>query len=348
MMPKKKDDDLFNEIAAQAEAIERDLRESKLTKEKRSTDTKYRLLKDKVAELETELDAVKRIKDTDVFTIKPHKGHDGEATAIALASDFHAEERVDPFTVNGLNAYTLDIASERFNRFFVNVGRLIAAKKKSIAVNTLILALLGDFITGNIHEELVETAQLPPIEAAIFVKNHLASGIRHLLDSTEVNIVLPCHSGNHGRITKKQRHATERGNSLEYFVYHFLADYFVEEPRIKFVVAPGYHSIIDVQGFLIRFHHGHSIKFGGGVGGITIPVRKAIAQWNKSGPVQLDCFAHFHQLFYGGNFICNGAGIGYNAYALSIKADFEKPRQGFFLVNHRRREVTDFSPVWLD
>lgn len=348
MMPQKKPTTVFDEIGAEVDALDHELKADRLAKEKRSTDKKYSLLRDRVAKLETELDAFKSMQDVATFAIPAHKGHDGEATAVVLASDWHSEERVDPTTINGLNQFTLAIAEERINRFFVNVGRLLEAKQKSVRVKTLILALLGDFISGYIHEELVETAQLPPIEAIINVQNHLASGIRYLLGSTDVAITLPCHSGNHGRTTRRVHQATERGNSLEYFMYHVLANHFRDEKRVQFAIAGGYHSHADIHGFKIRFHHGHNVRYQGGVGGITIPVRKAIAQWNKSGPVDLDCFAHFHQLTYGGNFVCNSSLIGYNAFALSIKADYERPKQAFFLVNHRRKEVTDFCPVWLD
>ena len=74
---------------------------------------------------------------------------------------------------------------------------------------------------------------------------------------------------------------------------------------------------------------------GGGVGGIYIPTNKAIGQWNKGRNVDLDVFGHFHQARDGGNFICNGSIIGYNAFAVSIKADFEAPRQQLFLIDSK-------------
>ena len=74
----------------------------------------------------------------------------------------------------------------------------------------------------------------------------------------------------------------------------------------------------------------------GGVGGIYIPVNKSIAQWSKAKHADLDIFGHFHQLRDGGNFLCNGSMIGYNAFALSIKADFEEPKQILTLIDKRR------------
>ena len=80
--------------------------------------------------------------------------------------------------------------------------------------------------------------------------------------------------------------------------------------------------------------------------GIFIPAYKAISQWNKARYADLDVFGHFHQSKDGGNFICNGAGIGYNSFALSIKADFEHPSQTFFLVDHKRKVKTAVSRIF--
>jgi len=47
------------------------------------------------------------------------------------------------------------------------------------------------------------------------------------------------------------------------------------------------------------------------------------------------------------NFVSNGSLIWYNAYAESIKADFEKPAQAFFLVDKKRGKTIQ-APISLD
>ena len=151
-------------------------------------------------------------------------------------------------------------------------------------------------------------------------------------------------------MTKEQRVSTELGNSLEQFMYYHLRDLLKSEPRVTFQISEGYHSYVRLfEGkYIIRFHHGHGLNYGGGVGGITVPVRKAIAQWNKGQRADLDCFGHFHQYVDAGDFVANGSMIGYNAYALRIKADFEPPTQSFFLVNKRWNRKSIATPIFLD
>lgn len=328
--------------------VEKDITVRTLTEKSKNKDQKYNVLLEQNEILSRALEVTKKIKDVQFFKIKSGDIAESEATAVALASDFHSEEKVRLEEVNGLNEYNLDIFSKRADVFFANIVRLIKAKQKSIKVNKLILALLGDFISGNLHEENLATSQLEPMEAIVNVQNKIASGIQYILDNTNIQLIIPCHSGNHARITKKSRHATEAGNSMEYLMYHTLAGVFKDDKRVQFIISPSYHSYIDINGFIIRFHHGHNIKYGGGIGGLTIPALKAIAGWNSIRTADLDCFGHLHQQFYGGNFMCNGSMIGFNAYAVAIKARFERPRQSFFLVNHSRKEVTDYGPVWLN
>lgn len=276
-------------------------------------------------------------KPVETFTIKPQEKFDvSEATAVMIASDWHVEEEVDSSKVLGRNKYNLDIARERAELFFKRGLRLIKKEQQDVKINTLILGLLGDFISGNIHEELLATCQLPPVEAMLYARQLIQSGIQFLLENSELNLIVVCHSGNHGRITKQVHISNENGNSLEYAMYADLANVFANEKRVTFIVSKGYQTYLDVYDTVLRLHHGHSIKYGGGVGGITIPVNKALASWDRARQSTYDVFGHFHQYFPAPRFVANGSMIGYNAYALSIKAEYEPPQQAFFLIDKKR------------
>ena len=130
-------------------------------------------------------------------------------------------------------------------------------------------------------------------------------------------------------------------------MYKNLEWFFKDEPRVEFMVALGYHSYVDVYDKVLRFHHGHQIRYGGGVGGLYIPVGKSISQWNKAKRADMDYFGHFHQLRDGGNFICNGSLIGYSAFGISIKADFERPQQAFSVFDNKHGR-TFTCPILVD
>lgn len=294
-----------------------------------------------IERMEGELRSLGAIADgLDTFTIEPKKSSGvSEATVVVVASDWHSEEVVLPAQVSGLNEFNADICKARVTKFFRSALRLTSLLSQDTTISTVVLALLGDFITNDLHEEAAETNGLHPIHAIINVQNLIASGLEFLLANSPYEFVIPCKVGNHSRTTKKVRFGTENGHSLEYLMYVHLAAYFRHEPRIKFQISEGYHHYLNAYDQVIRFHHGHAIKYGGGIGGIFIPTFKAISQWNKARHADLDVFGHFHQSKDGGNFICNGSLIGYNAFALSIKADFEEPKQQLLLIDKKRKRT---------
>ena len=313
-------------------------------------ESKYKKLLELNKFVEDKYDALLSLNNyDDTFVIEPkEKSETGEATAVLLLSDVHYEEKVLKSATNGLNEYNLEIADKRLNNFFTNSVKMINIQKTAIKINHIILALLGDFISGNIHEELLENTNLLPMEAIIAVQSRIIAGIEYLLANTDCDITIPCHSGNHARITDKVHIATEKGNSLEYLMFHSIAARFSGEKRVKFLISESYLSYVKVYDWTIRFQHGHFIKFNGGVGGIYIPINKSIAQWNKSKHADIDCIAHYHQFKDGGNFITNGSVIGCNSYSISkIKGDYEEPKQGFFLID-KKRGKTIVAPIFLD
>lgn len=263
----------------------------------------------------------------------------GDATAIMICSDWHVEEEVNPKTINGLNTYTLAIASQRINTVFRRFLMMTDVARAMCTIDTCVIALLGDFISGYIHPELVETNLLSPTEATLFVQDHIVNGIRFLRkEGGFKEIIVPTCYGNHGRTTDKRRCASAYANSYEWLMYKTLEKY-VKEPGLTWKVENGYHNWLNIQGYDVRFHHGDELKYQGGVGGITIPINKAIAQWNKVQWADYDYFGHLHQYFNVPRWCCNSSLIGYGAYALSIKAEYEVPSQTISVISKKRGKV---------
>ena len=142
-----------------------------------------------------------------------------------------------------------------------------------------------------------------------------------------------CSYGNHGRTTQKRRHSTGAVNSYEWNMYKHLERLFSKEPRVRFVIAEGSHVYLKVYDTNIRFHHGDDVRYGGGIGGLAIPLRKAIDSWNVSCHADLTCIGHYHQLLDEGFAVVNGSLIGYNAFAQSIKARYEPPCQAMIIID---------------
>lgn len=287
-----------------------------------------------------EMDAINQIsRPIESFVIEPSLGTPGtnEAMVALVASDWHSEEVVHADRVNGVNEHNSEISRVRAVNFFQNGVKLTRLIEAGVRVPWIMLPLLGDFCTNDIHDaDNAENNDLLPIDAYLRVQETITSGINFLLNHTTSKILVPCHSGNHSRTTHKTHIASEKGHSLEYFMYRNLANEFRSQAdRIEFQIAEGYHSFSEVYGQTIRWHHGHAIKYNGGVGGIHIPANKAVAQWNRVRTASLDVFGHFHQSNAGSRFISNGSLIGWNSFAEFIKADYEVPQQQMFVIDKK-------------
>lgn len=291
-----------------------------------------------------------RIGKTTIPHVKPLERKSGlrEGTAVFLASDWHVEENVHPEQCAGLNEYDIHIARKRAERYFVGVRWLIDAARAAYSVRNAVFWLGGDLITGYIHEELQEDNSLSPVEAVLAVKAMLLRGIYQLLQDPKLEkLIIPCSFGNHGRTTAKRRIKTGAQNSFEWLLYNILAQHFESEKRVQFIVDKSAHQFVDVYDFGLHFTHGDELKYGGGVGGLAIPLGRRLPTWDRLRPTALHHIGHFHQLARYGRTFTNGSLIGYNEYAISIGASYEPPAQHFYIVDSRRC-ATMQSSIWCD
>lgn len=317
----------------------------------RDTRADLREALERLAETQARLDFAVRLRTAarDVPTVARREASGlREGTAVVLCSDWHVEERVDAIRVNGRNEYAPEIARTRVrDRLAPAIVRLIESHRSLLQIRDLVLWLGGDLITGYIHEELLESNFLSPVEAALFVQDLCSYLIRYVLEHGKLDrVIVPCSYGNHGRLTPKPRISTGAQNSLEWYIYHQLQREFAGDPRVEFVVADGECLYLQLYDFTLRFTHGDAVKYGGGIGGVHIPLRKAIAGWDTDIRADVTCFGHFHQYIPHPRYVGNGSLIGWSPYGVRIKADLEVARQAFFVIDSKEGPCLH-TPIWV-
>jgi hypothetical protein len=154
---------------------------------------------------------------------------------------------------------------------------------------------------------------------------------------------IPLVSGN---TTDKTRIATGAHNSFEWLMYHMIANEFRDEERIVFEITASAHQYVDVFGSIVHFHHGDEVRYNGGIGGLGIPLLKAIPSWELVKPAALHCLGHHHTLRDFGRAVVNGSLIGYTPYSQSIRCEFELPQQAMFFWDRSRGKCM-FTPLWV-
>lgn len=331
-------------------ALAKDTKKIKEKEQELDTSKKYKEALSHIDTLEKALGAYENTKNIRIKPIvRKSGGKKTHVTACALLSDVHAGAVVLPDTVLGLNEFNLEICERRLIHYFNNLSKLIKIHEQNVSVDEIILALLGDLIDGYIHEENVETNELSPVESIIWIEERLISGINFLLENTTQDITIPIVCGNHSRLTDKMRHANFTETSLETILAHNLLNYFKGNKRVRIIFNKSNVVFQSVYGKNIRFEHGHNIKFAGGVGGLTVPLIKAVMRDNMTVKSEFVVYGHFHNQFTAPSegFMLNGCVKGYDKYALDHHFKYQDPQQLFFLIDEKGR-VIQTTQIFLD
>jgi hypothetical protein len=277
----------------------------------------------------------------DVMSINPSGKSSlkkSRATPIIQLSDWHVEEKVELGVVNGFNEYNLKIAEQRAIAVTKNSLKIIRKEAQDVNINDAIIQLGGDFLTGYIHDELIENNYLSPLEATRFVKRLLRWSIDYYLNNSTLNLIFPCTLGNHARTTKKMQPSTSYKNNYEYMLYCDLQDYYQGNKRVKFHIPTSDDCYVESYGKINRFFHGEQVKYGGGIGGLSIPLIKFIMRKDAQMKADHTFMCHYHTLGYvhGVNCCVNGSLIGLSAYGYKSGFKPEVPAQSFTLLDEKR------------
>jgi len=335
--------------AGERSQIQKDLAETRLKQKLVDAEAKYKSALNYIKQVEAERDAALSISySPQIGAIPLHGSQKGDAVCLAIWSDWHWGERVDLEATNGLNEYNPEIASARANKIYQNTLKLIQKERHSSTINHLVIGILGDMITGILHEEQGSPGgnYLSPIEEVSAVQNSLATGIQFLLDNGGLEkITIVCIGGNHGRLTDRMYSSTGHKYSLENLMYWNLKRQ-MQDPRIEWIIPQSNICYVKVFEKTLRFFHGWEVNFNGGVGGIMIPMIKFILRQNENIRADYSFCGHFHTLLHNDSnrFAINGSLIGASPWSLSKGFPAERPCQ-LFRVLDKQHGFTGSYPI---
>lgn len=293
-----------------------------------------------LADLEDAREQIERLRELraakplgPIDAVKKVGGKQRQGVPVMLCSDWHVEEPVEPNKIGGLNKYNLEIADECITQMADAFEWLL--RDPRFDCRAAVIWLGGDLYSGHIHEELVETSALSPTQAVLWLQERVERMLRTIAATCPnlERIRVPCNDGNHGRLTHKIRISTRTANSLEWLMYQNLAARMSDDPRFEFDIAEGEWSYVDVFNKRLAFTHGDSFQGGGGVGGISVPIRRGIARQFQHRKVDYFNLGHFHQRNDFGEITVNGSMIGYGDFAQRHHFAPEPRMQTWFMMD---------------
>lgn len=262
------------------------------------------------------------------------------AAGLLTISDIHAGEVIDPSEMNGRNSYDVETCRRRLRRLFAAAIDILPRWSSDCRLEGVYVALNGDLISGDIHDELRETNAITSQEQVYFVADELAGGIEKLhaeLGPVEI-VVTP---GNHGRQTHKTHAKRTARLSFDMMVGKALANHFRNNPNVNVHNSPSRDAEYSILGWrVLQTHHDQGGGGGAGFAGTALPIArkvKSIEYMASQGRQHYDMIitGHYHTSMNLGKTLANGSVVGYGEFAQSIRASPEVPQQWLALVTEK-------------
>ena len=275
---------------------------------------------------------------------------------IALWSDWHYGERIVAAEVAGVNEFNKSIAKKRVQRLvettidlaFNHMGRA------KVAYPGIVVCLLGDFLGGDIHEELMKTNDRTTQEAIEDLIDMIVAGLETMA-SAFGKVFCPCVVGNHGRSTKKMQAKQRVHTSHEWNIYCGVARHFKNDSRVQFLIPEEADAFFTVHGHRFMVTHGDSLGARGGDGiiGAIGPIMRGSLKTGRSEATMGRDFdtlliGHYHQTLWLPQVICNNSLKGFDDYArLFLRAPYSRPSQSLFFL-HPEHDITARWEIFLE
>ncbi len=271
--------------------------------------------------------------------------------------DWHWGEHVDPDQVGGVNKFNRAIAKQRVHVLHDTVNDLCFNHMTNPNYPGAVITLIGDMITGNIHEDLQTTNDGPVSWSVIEVENQII-GLLNSWKKKFGKLAIICVPGNHGRNTAKPRINNKVYESYEWMIYVHIEQYFRGDPNVSVYVPNGVDAHFSIFGHRFMLTHGDmlGVKGGDGLIGALGPIARGAmkigAQQRQIGrDFDTLIIGHFHFYLPRGDatpVFVNPTLMGHNTYAhLQLRVKASRPSQGLAFV-HPRHGITAQWPMFLD
>jgi len=200
---------------------------------------------------------------------KPKGKQRGDSTQIVVAPlcDTHIGEYVDYQQMAGLNSYSFDIFGKRLSGWSTQLLNLVQLRREAIPIDELVVPMLGDMISGDIHEELSNTNLDNCMQQMIRGANLIAQALMFLAPNFS-KIRVPCVVGNHGRMTRKPP-MKDKYMDWDFLLYQWVAAFCQNQKNIEFDIRKSYLNTFQIFDKNILIMHGDSASGAGSLTTIT-------------------------------------------------------------------------------
>ena len=207
--------------------------------------------------------SVRPIKPVAPIYETPKKGEAHVSSPVEAClhlTDWHIGEVVKAEETEGINAFSPEIADKRITKLGKIFLDWIEVRRQGYQVDTLRVLCTGDFISGDIHPELVTTNAYPIPMQATEAGHKLAKLVSGLAPHFKDVIIEFLTVDNHSRLTKKIQFSEAGLNSMGFIVGSISKLMLRDHENIIFNLHTVASVVVKIAGTGFQLRHGHTIR----------------------------------------------------------------------------------------
>jgi hypothetical protein len=262
-------------------------------------------------------------------------------THVAHITDWHWGAMIDKDEVDGFGQYSPEIALERVKNLTAMLIRKTQTQRHGYNVPSMHIIGTGDYISGDIHQELQVSNAYPTPRQAIACGYTLGGMIVEMAPYFETVVVDLVTLDNHGRMTLKPQ-ATQGGiNNWGYVVAEVAKQFASRCPNVEVRVHAKPTALVAVGPERYLSFHGHQIKGWAGKPYYGFDRRVAMEAVKRMGVPETAftklLLGHFHHAMNGDSWMLGGSLSGTDAFDHSC-GRYSKPHQTSWFVHPKHGE----------
>jgi hypothetical protein len=211
-------------------------------------------------------------------------------------TDWHIGMKADPAEIEDFNAFDFGIAKDRVAQLGQSIVNWVTMHRGAYTVDEIVLHCTGDFVSGDIHQELLVTNEFPTPVQAVKAGGLLSDFVAMLAPHFPKIRVEFVTLDNHGRLTKKPQKSQGGFNNWSYVVGHVAAERLAKFSQVQFNIYPRASQVVEVNGLRYLLMHGNGIMGTWGIPWYGIERRK---QRESMARMNMEVGKHFDKIVLG-------------------------------------------------
>jgi hypothetical protein len=200
------------------------------------------------------------ISKLNIDPVKPAKVYNSRTNMSlhSLRSDEHVGEKVVPEQVQSIAEYDIDIYKKRLNAWVEKILLFKEEDKENHGLNKLVIARLGDFVTGfHAYKSQSFYVDIPVVDQMMIALeaevNALLTLCKHFNEVESFAVV-----GNHGASGARKQH--HKKDNWDYVLYHFIKTAMVNQPNFKMYISESPHMLVRHGNYNFFYTHGENMR----------------------------------------------------------------------------------------